>query len=583
MSSPNSRDEEKKAASVQKKTANESPTGVSLTVARRVLWRGHPPKIFGWFLDPLRIYFFDPVLAINCVLMPVILPRPIDPIFSLSVDMFVPILRILYIQKLDDPNDLASATRNAIVRPSVVSVRPPSDFQSAFQGVVSFICSAIGDFAGILTNPKKYTGWMSSLTQFNTFLKSTGVQAEMEEAIQKPLLGGRLMDNFKILNDIFDQHLADRIEICQQDNEKARIQGFENDIRAGHRLMRFATAAYGTEMIRSAVDDHLDASHFLEDGLNAVALHTKLPKEDIKFVYAGNENDYDKHVLHHFVSVDRHEKSIVLGIRGTLSLSGAIVDMQGMAADFCSGKAHQGISEMAKNVWKESGEKITKLMEEFPDYKLVICGHSLGGGASCLLTLHIYVDGLVPSDRNIECYAFAPPPTFYPCSDDSACCAKVDKAIQNTVAYIHDNDVVPFLSVAAVRRLVRLLDIVDNETEKIYFWNRWKIFYEYAPIPESITKSVLAEIHNMSQGSFSAVEGEYNMIIPARRIVWCKQNFAGKFEAFSCDAEKVASGNIFLTADMISDHMPENYEDALDAVLEYPHARTILRVLESGP
>jgi hypothetical protein len=568
MASPQSSDENNKAVKVHKTTDNESPTSVSLTTARRVLWKGHPIKLLSWFLDPLRIYVFDPVLAINSVFMPVILPRSIDPIFALSVDMVVPILRLLYIQKLEDPNDFVSATRNAIVGPSVVVVRPPSDFQSAFQGGVSFICSAIGDFAGILTNPKKYTGWMSSLTQFNTFLKSTGVQAEMEEAIQKPLLYGRLMDNFKILNDIFEQHLSDRIERCQHDDENARTLGFEDDVRAGHRLMRFATAAYGTEMIRSAVDEHIDASHFLDDNLNAVAIHTKLSREDIKFVYAENANDYDKHVLHHFVSVDHNEKSVVLGIRGTLSLSGAIVDMQGMAEEFCSGKAHRGISEMAKNIWNESGGKILMLLEEFPEHKLVICGHSLGGGASCLLTLHIYVNELVPPDRQVECYAFAPPPTFFPCADDSACCAKIDKAIQNTVAYIHDNDVVPFLSVAAVRRLVRLLDTVDNETEKIYFWNRWKIFYEYAPIPETITKNVLDEIRNMSLGSFSAVEGEYEMIIPARRIVWCKHNFAGKFEAFSCDAEKLSSGNIFLTADMISDHMPENYEDALDAVLE---------------
>jgi hypothetical protein len=360
MSSPPSKSEKGSQAVSAKKTSKESPSSVSLTVARRVLWRGHPPKLFGWFLDPLRIYVFDPVFAIQSVLMPVILPRPIDPIFALGVDMFVPVLRILYIEKPKDPNDFGSATRNAIVSPSVVAVRPPSDFQSAFQGGISFICSAIGDFAGIITNPKKYTGWMNSLTQFNTFLKSTGVQAELEEAIQKPLLCGRLMDNFKILNDIFEQHLADRTEICQQDDEKARNEGFEDDIRAGHRLMRFATAAYGTEMIRSAIDEDLDASHFVGDSLTAVALHTRLPEEDIKFVYAGNENDYEQHVLHHFVSVDHAEKSVVLAIRGTLSLSGAIVDMQGMAADFCSGKAHKGISEMAKNIWKESGGKSTR-------------------------------------------------------------------------------------------------------------------------------------------------------------------------------------------------------------------------------
>jgi hypothetical protein len=206
-------------------------------------------------------------------------------------------------------------------------------------------------------------------------------------------------------------------------------------------------------------------------------------------------------------------------------------------------------------------------MEKYPDYKLVVTGHSLGAGTSCLLTLHLYVDEVLPKNRKIECYAFAPPPTFFACSDDSACCAKIDRAIQNTVAYINDNDVVPFLSVAAVRRMVKLLDAVDNETENIWFWKRWKIFYEYDPIPEHITKSVLA-VENARNNASSAVEGEFEMSIPARRVIWCKHNFAGRYEAFSCDPRKVAAGNIFLTPDMLSDHMPEQYEDALDEVLE---------------
>jgi hypothetical protein len=73
----------------------------------------------------------------------------------------------------------------------------------------------------------------------------------------------------------------------------------------------------------------------------------------------------------------------------------------------------------------------------------------------------------------------------------------------------------------------------------------------------------------MSGGSLRAVDGEHNMIIPARRVVWCKHDFISKkCDAFSCDPEKIAQGNIFLTSDMISDHMPENYEDALDSIFE---------------
>ncbi|KAL3905397.1 MAG: hypothetical protein SGARI_004484 [Bacillariaceae sp.] len=126
------------------KTQDDLPLSIALTTARRVLWKGHPPKILSWFLDPLRIYVIDPILSIE-----------MSHIFSFWVDMYIPLLKIMYIQKPEDPNDLGVRTRGALVGPSVVAVRPPSDFQSAFQGGISFVCSAIGDVAGMFTNPKK--------------------------------------------------------------------------------------------------------------------------------------------------------------------------------------------------------------------------------------------------------------------------------------------------------------------------------------------------------------------------------------------------------------------------------------------
>ena len=232
--------------------------------------------------------------------------------------------------------------------------------------------------------------------------------------------------------------------------------------------------------------------------------------------------------------------------------------------DYCAGKAHKGISQMATNIWKKSGEKIANLLDENSSYKLVVTGHSLGAGASCLLTVQIYVDELI-KNRKIECYAFAPPPTYSPCGGDGGdqCAARLQKAMQSTVAYIHDNDVVPFLSITSVRRMAKFLDAVDNETEKIWFWRRWRIFYEYEGIPSNITDSVLTS-EKVQHGD---VDGECSMMIPAHRVVWCLAKKDGSFEAFACDAGKVAECDVFLCPDMLSDHLPEQYEDALDALI----------------
>jgi hypothetical protein len=315
-------------------------------------------------------------------------------------------------------------------------------------------------------------------------------------------------------------------------------------------------------MIRSAIDREVSMEE-LQTAQQAISVHTGVAVEDIKLLYAESNND--RHVLHHFVAVDHATKSIVLALRGTLSLSGAIVDMQGMAVDYYTGRAHQGIAEMAENVWKESGKKILELCDnnpEFQQYRFLITGHSLGAGTACLLNLKLHVEGQL-GNRPICCYAFAPPPVFDPCGEDADCRAKIDQAIQNNVAYIHDNDVVPFLSISAVRRLATLLDAVDNQTENIWFWRRWRIFHEYDAIPQELIDSVL----QAEMLSNPAVEGACDMIIPARVVVWCKKNFAATFQAYGCDPNKVAAGNVFLNQDMLSDHLPEQYEDALDALV----------------
>jgi hypothetical protein len=394
----------------------------------------------------------------------------------------------------------------------------------------------------------------------------------------KPLLRGRLFDNLKMLNDVQEQVDVDRHIKASKSNLFHGIQDTDNDrilpnkqyIQDGHRFMRWATAAYGTEMIKSAVDTDVSA-HELSTLPQAIALHCLIDMQDVRYIYS--KDDGDKHILHHFVAVDRVSKSVVLALRGTLSLSGAIIDVRAMAENFCFCLAHQGMAEMASDVWDVAGEHVNALFqeEELKDYGFIITGHSLGAGVSCLLNIKCHVEQLVGEDRRVQCFGFAPPPTFYPCRADATGDgnpdppALVTEAINNCVAYIHDNDAVPFLSVSSVRRLASLLDAVDNVSEHMWFYDRWKIYHEVKPVPKEIFDSVAEATARENE----EVDGECRMIIPAKSVIWMKQNvLSKKFEAYDCDASAVAKNTVFMSQDMFSDHLPEMYEDALDALLE---------------
>lgn len=219
------------------------------------------------------------------------------------------------------------------------------------------------------------------------------------------------------------------------------------------------------------------------------------------------------------------------------------------AGDFCGCRAHKGMAELADNIWAQSGEQIMQLFEqekdELKDFSFAIVGHSLGAGVACLLQMKCYKENLLGADRLVKCYGFAPPPTL--CSDalvkDSDDAASIQRAIDNTLCYIHDNDCVPFLSVMAVRRLATLMDAVDNRTEHMWAYRRFKIFWEWETIPREIVDDVKAAEAN--KACVKCCDGASRLVIPAKMIVWMKKNFAGSYEGFGCDPGDVADLNIF--------------------------------------
>jgi len=556
--------------------ASSSLIRSTLASGRRDLWNAQLPFV----LSPFRGYLLDPSFLLGMSILPPIgkalrMEKPIA--FVLQIFPLGPLRLVLgfFPSQQKDEN----STNGFFLRSdsSSATIVPPTDFSSSLRGAFAFVCSASSDLIGALIHPHKMNKWLSSLRSFRAFLHASGVGAELEESIMKPLYNGRLLDNIKIINDIQEVHDADRASRGANNNdEEDGGTTLQNHLDAGKRLMRFATAAYGTEMIRSAIDESATMEE-LDTEPEAIAFHTQIPVEDVRYIYepeCGGEGS----CIRHYLAVDHLHKQVILGIRGTLSISGALVDMQAMGCDFCFGSAHTGMAEIATQLWEESGTRIQQLLNECgPDvYNFIVTGHSLGAGAACLFHLWLYTEQLLPQTNKL-CYGFAPPPTFsyhddrvVACSGSSDSLRAIQQAHDNCICYIHDNDCVPFLSVASIRRLSTLLDTVDNHTEFIYFWNRFLIFWEWIPIPKAIIDAV---VEAGVRGSFT----KGDLCIPAQTVIWMKKeekkiikcessDESSFFQAYSCSPQAVAARNIFMCNDMISDHLPEMYEDALDSL-----------------
>ncbi|PMD28067.1 hypothetical protein NA56DRAFT_721983 [Hyaloscypha hepaticicola] len=182
-------------------------------------------------------------------------------------------------------------------------------------------------------------------------------------------------------------------------------------VRNVTRFVRFASASYGASFLRimgittskSPAVKEIDTKHHHEH--HSFSTHTQLPPDTIllsSFVdpqggtdSSGNTNTGIPMV--HFVSLDHDSKAVVLTCRGTLGFEDVLTDMTCDYDELLyrgkSYKVHKGIHASARRLLNGAGGRvmatIATSLEEFPDYGLVMCGHSLGGGVTALLAIMI--------------------------------------------------------------------------------------------------------------------------------------------------------------------------------------------------
>ncbi|KAF9561560.1 hypothetical protein EC968_005661 [Mortierella alpina] len=301
-------------------------------------------------------------------------------------------------------------------------------------------------------------------------------------------------------------------------------------VRNIQRFMRYASASYGHNFMRilgiGVIGDAVYSPYGDHPNHHAFATHTSTPLDSIllsSFTDPGTKGGFQApkmHSLVHYINLDHGAQCVVLTCRGTLGLSDVLTDLcahyddlvlptshhpsgkNGASAAGSKYKVHAGMHASARLLSLETStvfKTIKKALDDYPDYGLVLCGHSLGGGVAAILGVlwamksqdfiayleqeegssdeeedeenehsgkinghrarrsrrrrHLYPDittpfvtspgsGL-PSGRPIHCYAYGPPCVM------SLPLSKYCEGLITTV--VHQYDLVPTLSLGLLR------------------------------------------------------------------------------------------------------------------------------------
>uniref|UniRef100_A0A672TU22 Diacylglycerol lipase-beta n=1 Tax=Strigops habroptila TaxID=2489341 RepID=A0A672TU22_STRHB len=290
-----------------------------------------------------------------------------------------------------------------------------------------------------------------------------------------------------------------------------------------------------------------------------------------------------------FVALDHKKEAIVVAVRGTLSFEDILTDLSADCEDLTLEDVLEngfGITQAANYIYQKliNDGILNQAFTIAPEYKLVIVGHSLGGGTASILAIM-----LRNSFPTLRCYAFSPPGGLLSKS-------LADYTKHFIVSVIVGKDLVARLSMPNMedlkRRIVRIVANCNRPKYQILLRGCWYEVFGGDPddFPteldgrnqDALTQPLLAEESLMvhRSPSYNTLDDESHLNSPPQyprlylpgKIIhiveesssrrWCSSDI--KYTA-RWSNETVFS-SILISPKMITDHMPDVVLKALNSL-----------------
>ena len=295
------------------------------------------------------------------------------------------------------------------------------------------------------------------------------------------------------------------------------------------------------------------------------------------------------------IVADRKLEKIVISIRGSWSVTDMLTDMVASPVGLKSMllenfhennglelsaaeltnleqlsddiKVHAGMAEAAIYVFKKIKEKhlLEQAKVHFPEYSIVVTGHSLGAGTAVILGFFLRLNY-----SNVKCYAFGPPGGLL--NSPASTMSK-----QFVISIAVGDDIVPRLSVNSLlslrsdmKKSLITCQLPKHKVLATGFCNclspeTWKDRLKNDPAVSSSNNPDLEQFNNYGTVEDDDVgfENQTEMLPPGQIIHLKEQN-----ETLSmCFREPKEFREIVISTKMINDHAPSSYQKMLTKVI----------------
>ncbi|XP_044289035.1 diacylglycerol lipase-beta [Varanus komodoensis] len=408
----------------------------------------------------------------------------------------------------------------------------------------------------------------------------------------------------------------DMVENCPKDPEEvvteSQLSPMTNDLdeeleNAAH-YMKFAAAAYGWPYYvlanpftalckingdccrRSPTETDIVGGDHLNMHLGTILKITGLQYRDIIHISFHNKI----FEIPFFVALDHKKEAIVVAVRGTLSFEDILTDLSADCEHLTledvleNGLVHKGITQAANYIYRRltNGGILSQAFTIAPEYKLVVVGHSLGGGTASILA--IMLRNAFPT---LRCYAFSPPGGLL-----SKSLAEYTK--QFIVSVIVGKDFVARLSMPNMedlkRRIIRIVANCNKPKYQILLHGCWYEVFGGEPdnFPteldgrnqDALAQPLLAEENLMVHRSpsyntlddnspLSSPPQYPHLFLPGKIIHIVEEKSTSRWCSSDVQytagwSKETAFGNILISPKMITDHLPEMVLTALNNLVQ---------------